>query len=178
MAAQPVVLDTSVILNLLAADVGDAILRCLQTECLVTAAAAQETLYVRADDPSQPVRPVSVDPWRAARLIRIVAPEGLEEENSYVQFASQLDDGEAMSLAICQSRRCVPASDDRKARRLATALHPGVDVLSTAEILHRWATRVNVQEELLRRTLQAIERRARFLPPQGDAYRDWWVQRR
>ncbi len=82
MAAQPVVLDTSVILNLLAADVGDAILRCLQTECLVTAAAAQETLYVRADDPSQPVRPVSVDPWRAARLIRIVAPEGLEEENS------------------------------------------------------------------------------------------------
>jgi predicted nucleic acid-binding protein len=179
MTAKPVVLDTAVILNLLAADAGEAILQCLQTECLVTTAAAQEVLYVRSDDPAQPARSVSVDPWRETRLITIVAPDGPEEENLYVQFASELDDGEAMSLAICQSRRCILATDDRKARRLANSLRPEVvNLLSTAEILHCWAARTNVQEEILRLTLQAIERRARFVPAQGDAFRDWWLQKR
>ena len=179
MAMKPLVLDTAVILNLLAADVGNAILQCLRTECLVATAAAQETLYVRSDDPAQPARLVSVEPWREAGLIAIVSPEGPEEENLYVQFASEIDDGEAMSLAICQARRCILATDDRKARRLAGSLRPeAVNLLSTPEILHCWATRTRVQEDILRLTLQAIERRARFVPPQGDAFRDWWLQKR
>ena len=179
MAPEPVVLDTSVILNLLAAEVGEAILECLQTDCLVCTVAARETIYIRADDPAQPIRPVSVGPWVRAKLIAIVASEGPLEENLYVRFASELDDGEAMSLAICHARGCTLATDDRKARRLAGSLMPQtVPVLSTAEILHCWARRTNIQGEVLRETIRAIERRARFLPPQGDPFRDWWLSKR
>jgi predicted nucleic acid-binding protein len=179
MTAKPVVLDTTVILNLFAAGIGEAILGSLQTECLVSRAAAQETLYIRADDPAQPVQLVSVEPWVRAKLIDIVAPEGTDEENLYVQFASELDDGEAMSLAICYSRGCVLATDDRKARRVAGSLRPeAVAVLSTAEILHCWVTCTNAHIDILRQTISGIERRARFLPPQGDPFRDWWLLNR
>jgi predicted nucleic acid-binding protein len=176
MNAKPVVLDTAVILNLLAAGIGKAILDCLHTECLVSTAAAQETLYIRGDDPAQPVQPVSVEPWVEEKLIAIVTPDGPEEENLYVQFASELDDGEAMSLAICYSRNCTLATDDRKARRLAGSLKPeAVTMLSTAEILHCWADQTAASKKLVRETIQSIERRARFVPPSGDPFRDWWM---
>jgi predicted nucleic acid-binding protein len=179
MPDKPIIFDASVLINLLATDVGDEILQCLQAECLVCTVAAQETMYVRPDEPGQPVRPVSVNPWIQAKLIEIVAPEGQREETLYVQFASQLDDGEAMSLAVCQARGCTLATDDRKARRLASSLTPDtVAVLSTAEVLHFWAGRTNTQAEVLRETIRAIERRARFVPSQGDPFRDWWLSRR
>jgi predicted nucleic acid-binding protein len=179
MTAPSVVLDTSVILNLVASGYAEAILEALQAECIVCTAAAQEVIYIRADDPAQPVQSVSIEPWIHAKLITIVSPEGGKEEDLYVQFAAELDDGEAMSLAICHSRGFILATDDRKACRLAGSLTlPSVPVLSTAEIVHGWATKMTTQATVLRQTIQAIERRARFLPPQGDPFRDWWLSRR
>jgi predicted nucleic acid-binding protein len=179
MTATPVVLDTSVILNLVATGHAEAILQNLQAHCLVSTAAAQEVIYIRADDPAQLAQPVSIDPWIDSKLVAIVSPEGPQEEELYVQFASELDDGEAMSLAICHVRGCILATDDRKARRLARSLTPtAVTVLSTAEILYFWATQTAIDAESLRETIQAVERRARFLPPEGDPFRPWWLSRR
>jgi predicted nucleic acid-binding protein len=179
MNPKPVVLDTAVILNLLATGIGEVILDCLHTECLVSTAAAQETLFIRADDHAEPVRHVSVEPWVSEKSVAIVAPEGPEEENLYIQFASELDDGEAMSLAICCSRNCTLATDDRKARRLAGSVRPeAVTVLSTAEILHRWADQTSPSKELLRETIRSIEIRARFVPLSGDPFREWWLSGR
>lgn len=179
MSAKPVVLDTTVILNLLATGIGEAILNCLQTECFIAAAAAQEALYIRADDPAQPVRGVSLEPWVAEKLVALTATEGPEEENLYVQFASELDDGEAMSLAICCSRDYILATDDRKARRIAGSLRPkAVSVLPSAEILHRWAECTAASEERIREILRSIETRARFVPRAGDPFGDWWLSAR
>jgi predicted nucleic acid-binding protein len=171
-----VVLDTSVILNLIASGQAEEILKCLQAMCIVATAAAQEVLYIRAEDPAQPAQPVSTEPWLEAKLISIVSTEGKKEADLYVQFASELDDGEAMSLAICRSRGYVLATDDRKARQLAVSLKPSaVALLSTAEIVYHWATQTALEAEFLRQTINVIERRARFLPPQGDFFRDWWL---
>jgi predicted nucleic acid-binding protein len=179
MTAAPIVLDTSVILNLVATGHVEGILGSLRSLCLVATAAAGEVIYIRADDPAQPAHPVSIEPWISAKLITIVSLEEPKEEDLYVQFASELDDGEAMSLAICRARGYVLATDDRKARRLAGSLTPtAVALLSTAEILHSWALETAAQSEPLRQIIQAIERRARFLPPQGAPFRDWWLSRR
>ena len=177
--ATPVVLDTSVILNLIASGQAEAILLSLRATCLVATAAAKEVIYIRADDPREPAHVVSIEPWIDAKLVVLASPEGRNEEDLYVQFASQLDDGEAMSLGICQSRGYILATDDRKARRLASSLKPAAAaVLTTAEILHRWATLTDVKAELLRDTMSAVERRARFLPPQDDPFREWWLSTR
>jgi predicted nucleic acid-binding protein len=174
--ARSVVLDTSVILNVIAAGPSLAILESLACDCFISTAAASEAIYIRADDPAQPPQVVSVEPWVQSGKVTVVSPQGTDEEELYVRFAAELDDGEAMSLAICCARRYALATDDRKARRLAKSLMPvAVDLLSTAEMVHRWATSRSVHGEALRKVILAVENRARFRPPQDDPLRPWWM---
>jgi predicted nucleic acid-binding protein len=108
----------------------------------------------------------------------ITAESGIEEE-WYVRFAADLDDGEAMSLAICHARSYALATDDRKARRMAAALTMSpVRLVSTGEMLRHWAVISRPQESEVKRVLGAIERRARFVPPADDPSCDWWSEHR
>ena len=179
MVRVPILIDTSVVLNLLATGVGIAVIESLEVDCLVCSAVQSETLYVRSDDPAQPREAVSIDPWLQSGSVRIANPESPLEEELYVQFAMDLDDGEAMSLAICHARGYAFATDDRKARRIASELSsPPVPLVSTAEIVHHWAGRTSAGPDELRRLLAAIELRARFIPRHDDPLREWWIHGR
>jgi predicted nucleic acid-binding protein len=143
MGSVAVVLDTSVVLNLLATGVGRAILESLELDCFVCSAVVDETIYIRSDDPTRPPEVASIDPWILSGAVKVISPDSPLEEAIYVLFAADLDDGEAMSLAICRARGYALATDDRKARRIAGHLAlPGVDLLSTSQILHYWGSRL------------------------------------
>jgi predicted nucleic acid-binding protein len=158
----PIVLDTSVALNLLATRVWHSMLESLEVDCFVCSAVVDETLYIRSDDPAQPREAVSIDLWLRSGAVKIVNPDSPLEEELYVQFAADLDDGEAMSLAICRARGCALATDDRKARRVASRLAlPSVQLLSTSQIVHHWATQTGAAPRDLSGILSAIELRAR-----------------
>jgi predicted nucleic acid-binding protein len=174
MVGVPVVLDTSVALNLLATGVGVAVLKTLEVNCFVCSAVVDEAIYIRSDDPAQTREAVSIDPWLLSGTVDITSPNGPLEEELYVQFAGDLDDGEAMSLAICRARGYALATDDRKARRIAGQLQ----LLSTSQIFHHWANRTGAAAGELKRVLSAIELRARFIPPHDDPLREWWIQSR
>jgi predicted nucleic acid-binding protein len=179
MVGVPVVLDTSVALNLLATGVGVAVLKTLEVNCFVCSAVVDEAIYIRSDDPVQTREAVSIDPWLLSGTVDITSPNGPLEEELYVQFAGDLDDGEAMSLAICRARGYALATDDRKARRIAGQLAPPtVQLLSTSQIFHHWANRTGAAAGELKRVLSAIELRARFIPPHDDPLREWWIQSR
>jgi predicted nucleic acid-binding protein len=179
MVGVPVVLDTSVALNLLATGVGVAVLKTLEVNCFVCSAVVDEAIYIRSDDPAQTREAVSIDPWLLSGTVDITSPNGPLEEELYVQFAGDLDDGEAMSLAICRARGYALATDDRKARRIAGQLAPPtVQLLSTSQIFHHWANRTGAAAGELKRVLSAIELRARFIPPHDDPLREWWIQSR
>ena len=179
MVGVPVVLDTSVALNLLATGVGAVVLKTLEVNCFVCSAVVDEAIYIRSDDPAQPREPVSIDSWLQSGAVDITSPKGPVEEELYVQFAGDLDDGEAMSLAICRARGYALAADDRKARRIASRLAPpAVQLLSTSQIFHHWANRTGAAAGELKRVLSAIELRARFIPPHDDPLREWWIQSR
>lgn len=179
MVRVPILIDTSVALNLLATGVGVAVIESLEVDCLVCSAVLGETIYVRSDDPKQPREAVSIDPWLQSEYVRIANPESPLEEELYVQFAMDLDDGEAMSLAICRARGYAFATDDRKARRIAAELaSPPVPLVSTAEIVCHWARRTSAGPDELRRLLAAIELRARFIPRHDDPLREWWIHGR
>jgi predicted nucleic acid-binding protein len=172
----PILIDASVALNLLATGVSTALVESLGVECFVSSAVHAETIYVRNEDPTQPPEPVSMDSWLGRGCVRVIEPENDLEQDLYVQFAVDLDDGEAMSLAICSARGFGLATDDRKARRIASQLSPSpVPLISTSEILHHWAAKASVGKDELRRVLSAVEQRARFLPPHDDPLRDWWL---
>jgi predicted nucleic acid-binding protein len=179
MVDVPVVLDTSVALNLLAAGVGDVVLESLGVKCFVCSAVIDEAIYIRRDDPAQPREAVSIKPWILSGTVDATDPDGPVEEELYIRFATDLDDGEAMSLAICRARGYALATDDRKARRIASQLSPPrVQLPSTSQVLHHWANRTGPAAGELKRVLSAIELRARFIPPHDDPLRAWWIRAR
>jgi predicted nucleic acid-binding protein len=179
MVAVPILLDTSVTLNLLATGVSLAVLESLEVSCFLCSAVMAETLYVRSDDPTQLRESVSIDPWLQSGIVQTVSPDNPLGQELYVQFAAGLDDGEAMSLAICRSRGYALATDDRKARRIAGQLAlPAVQLVSTSQIVRHWAGRTSASQDELRRLLAAIELSARFIPPHNDPLREWWIRAR
>ena len=100
----PLLIDTSVALNLLATEVSTALIESFGVACFVSSAVYDETIYIRSEDPTQLPEPVSMDPWLKRGCVRVLEPENRLEQELYVQFAVELDDGEAMSLAICRAR--------------------------------------------------------------------------
>jgi hypothetical protein len=98
------------------------------------------------------------------------------EKRLYVDLAADLDDGEAMTLAIAYERRIPAATDDRKARRIVRERF-GDDLLllSTAEIMNDWAQLVTDEPAKVREALKRIEIVARYQPPSDDPLRGWWA---
>lgn len=169
---RPAVLDTCVLINLLATQRVAEIVRVIAPSCLICSAVSAESLYLRPLVPDGKPEPASLVSLFEAGVFRSCHPEGTAEEDLYVSYASELDDGEAMSLAIAQTRGFALVTDERKARRLARENAPHVEMISTAEIIHAWAEGKQADETIA--VLRAIATRARFRPPNSYPLAAWW----
>lgn len=141
---------------------------------LVCSAVSGESLYLRPLEPGGKLEVVDLTPLFDAGALTATTLNGETEEDLYVNYALELDDGEAMSLAIAQARDLGLATDERKARRVLRENAPHIPVISTAEIMHAWA-QVRDQAEVVA-TLRLIHSRARFRPPDSDPLVVWWNQ--
>lgn len=137
-----------------------------------------ESLSIRQPDPSDSaiLIPVPIDLSEAISqgLIQGCQLAGAAENESYVEFASYLDDGEASSLAIAKSRGWILATDDRKAIRIAT--EAGVPVITTPELVDRWMNSAHPTADELAVAIRGIERFARFRPRRTSPLYDWWTR--
>ena len=135
-----------------------------------------ETLFVRGvDSAGQSTRePIDLQPVIDAGLVRVCEVGGGTETALYVQFAGQVDDGEAMCLAIAKHRGWLIATDDRKALRLAES--EGVDTITTPELIKKWCDAVGPSDKELGAVLRQIESRASFVPRVGSVLYAWWAQ--
>lgn len=135
-----------------------------------------ESIYLRTEDPKMPMEPIDLGPLIASGLLTVCHIEGGQEAELYVDYASALDDGEAMSLSIALSRGLTLATDERKARRLfLDATSDQARLTSTSELLRQWAEAETVPSDRLKTALLSIERRARYQPPATDSHYHWWL---
>lgn len=136
-----------------------------------------ESLRIRKVDKDDPTKLVSEEidlrSAIAARQIHQCQLDGEDELDAFVQFATELDDGEASCLAIAKSRRWTVATDDRKARRIAS--ENGIALASTAELIHKWVNAMSPDEATVVELLRRIERLARFRPRRSDPLYEWWA---
>jgi predicted nucleic acid-binding protein len=170
--APDVVLDTCCLVNLAAID---GTLECLAVFGLtwyVPTAVETEGIFIRSATDTKEVRRIDLAPNITAGIVRICAPADDVEHALYVELAMSLDDGEAMALAIAKSRRWKLATDDRKARNTAASI--GVAIVTTPELLERWATRAHHSEAETADALRRIESLARFTPPDNSPGTEWW----
>lgn len=135
----------------------------------------QESFFLR--DESNPAKRVQIDfqKYMETGVLRLCEFLNEDEVEMYVDFASELDDGEAKSLAIALSRGSAVVTDDRKARRIFAEMggRPA-DLLSTADLVRLWAEETVLDEDSLRIALTRIQIRSRFFPRTTDPNHIWW----
>ena len=141
----------------------------------IPTAALAESLFIRAtgdedDDKREPIEP---QPYLDENLITLVEVGDTDEAELYVRLAGDLDDGEAMALAIARLRGWTLATDDRKAKRFADDLD--VPVVTTPELMQRWAKASKIRPAKLRTLLSNIQHCARFVPAEDAPGYDWWT---
>jgi predicted nucleic acid-binding protein len=170
------ILDACVLINLLASGEVEGVLRATARDSFVCAAVEKEAVYLRTDDPNSPLELVSLTSYVEAGLLAVCDVAGSEEMGLYVDYASELDDGEAMSLAIALSRDFILATDERKARRLfSEAARDPRRLVSTSDLMRAWTEGTGIPAERLKIALLRIESRARYQPPPADANHRWWA---
>jgi hypothetical protein len=163
------------LINILASGRAQEILTGSEYKFGICTVVSKESIYLRAADPNAPPDAVELDPFVKSKHLTVYGLTGDKEQTLYVDYATDLDDGEAMTLALAFSRGFTVATDDRKARRIF--LEDTVDttrLLSTPQILKRWSSRARLTGEELKKMLLDVSRRGRFSPHSGDPEFIWW----
>ena len=165
--------DSSVLLNLLAGDCLASIAAEVGCQFAICPAVRDETKKLRDIHNSEMVE-LNLTPHISSGLLHILELAGDEEQRLYVEQSIDVDDGEAMSIAIAAHRCLDLAIDDRKAANHARRIFPGLRLCSTPEIIKHWAEAGSIDAEFLRRTLRLIEIRSRYFPAKSHPLAEWW----
>ncbi len=179
LASCPVVFDASVLINLLASQRAEDIIRSLGAPACICPAVLEETMYVRSETAGEPPQQVRIDKLLGAGVLEEVDLDDDKERELYIEYSMGLDDGEAMTIALAENRCLAVATDDKKARRFAQRDGSSVaSVIGTPMLIRHWADVKRPNVEALRLAINRIEQLARFRPDTADPLRQWWNSQR
>jgi hypothetical protein len=169
-----VVVDACCLINLCAAGNLRERLSLIGGEWYVPTAVLAETLYLHVEQPDGTIdkSPLDLQAFVDDGILLSCSAEAGRELELYVDLATQLDDGEAMALAIAKTRSWTFSTDDRKAKRIAGDL--GVNVITTPDIVKRWADLASPSADELKEMLRRVELLASFFPAASDPLCSWW----
>jgi hypothetical protein len=175
----PAVIDACCLIDLLSSGQAEAILRAAGHAWYLPDAVQGEVQYVRQHDPAQPGSflnvPADLSPLIASGLLTLCQPDDPQEQARFVRYATIFrSDGEAMCLALAESRGWVVATDDRKAIRVAGPA--GLTVISCPQIVKAWADATQSDPASLAQILADIQTLARFVPNPTMPDSGWWFQ--
>jgi predicted nucleic acid-binding protein len=173
VANHSVLLDACVAINLVATEDLAAIGRSLDTGFLMVDQVAAEIGYLRDEIDGQIVQtPIDLRPYLLSGTMRFLSLAE-KELPQYVRLATVVDDGEAATLAVAESRGLQLATDDRKARRVCLEL--GLpEPIRSLHFLRTYADTVALSEQAVRERLIRIRDRASFRPGRTDPDFKWW----
>lgn len=174
MPRTPLLLDACIAINLAATDRLQHIAQATGYTFTLARQAASEVGYLR-DIADGVLTRTAVDlngeTPDTVQIIDLTAPE----YQLYIMLASEVDDGEAATIAIAAQRGMQLATDDRKARRLCADLHIP-DPMRTIALIRSYSGAIGLQQAQLRDLLAKIRDRASFQPPRGDPDHKWWQE--
>ncbi len=169
-------LDCCSLLNLYATRRMQEMLQALSVRCVVAEAVVGEAVYVPRGGESADAaerEPVDLQPLISTGLVEVWRPEKEAEYASFVSFAVDIDDGEAMACALALHRGAAVVTDDRKTVRILRNRVPQLAVFTTTQVLRFWAESIQLGNAALRAVLRDVEARARFVPGGHDPLQPW-----
>ncbi len=170
------VIDCCSLINLFTGWGGLAELAVLERNWHVCDAVLGEAEYTRDYGPDGAVQwiPLELGPFTQQGILIPAHPDSEGEIQDYVEFASEVDDGEAQALAIAKNRGYALLTDDHKAAKIAQRADVAVEVISTPTVLRWWAARDTANDARLREVVRRISLLARFNPRVDSPDYDWW----
>ena len=175
-----IILDACCVINLYASSYIESILSSIPIHVIVADYVKNEEVLNILAGPEEDVdskkEPVDLQPLIDRGLIKVVSPDNETESEAFVYFASEIDDGEAITGAIAYHRNWAIGTDDKKATDLFWREAPQNQIISTPELLKYWTDSNNPSTEEISKALQNIHIRARYFPDENHPLYDWWVR--
>ena len=170
------VLDACALVNLYCGWGGLAELRKFGDSWSIGDIALSEALYVREFDESGNLRKVVLNPEETVvdGNLHVTSLHSDDELASLIEFAHDLDDGEAQALAIAMHRNRILVTDDRPAIRVASALSPVVPTLGTPEIIKAWVDAASENQVRLVEVVRRISILGPFQLKKTSENYPWW----
>ena len=175
-SAQLVLLDACAVVNLWACRRMAEIVPVVDGRVAVAEVVRQEARYVLAGGAGPEAlerEPIDLAALITAGALDVIMPGNDDELMTFIDLTRQLDDGEAMTLAIALHRSGVVMTDDRKAIRVANEI--GVPMLTSLELVKRWSELASIARIELRGTLGDLRERGRIEPSRQHSLRMWWM---
>jgi len=166
------VIDASVLINLLGCGATVEVLRLLPVAVLIE----QRTLAEVLTDPGRnlPSREVRERLVQERHLhVRNLAGDAIECFLELVLEPDGLDDGEAATIACALDTGATAVLDERKARRVVRERFPGLALTSTAGLFRSLLEQRRMDDERVRTLLLAALQRARMSVPMDEI--DWVI---
>jgi hypothetical protein len=176
----PAVIDACCLIDLLVSGHGEAILRAGGHAWHLPIAVQGEVKYLRRYDPAQAGAflnaPADLTPHVASGLLTPCQPDDPQEQARFVHYATLFrSDGEAMCLALAESRGWPVATDDRRAIRVAE--RAGLTVVSCPQLVKAWVDATRPDPVKVVQVLTDIQTLAQFRPNPAMPESAWWNQR-
>ena len=171
-----IILDACCILNFCASGQFLAILKSLPAEIVVTTVVQEReltTLQKLQEEENDAV--LEFETAITQGLLKVVDFASEEEEESFVNYAADLDDGEAATFAIAVHRKWAVATDDDKAIKFIKRIFPNLQILSTPKIIKHWSEQERIDFSVLSKVLNTIRIKGRYIPPKNHPLRNWWI---
>ena len=138
--------------------------------------ALKEAMFVRTFDINGAVLKVTLDPVAVVNEgnLTVLALAHAHENASLVEFALELDDGEAQAMSLALHRKCVLVTDDRAAVRVASQIATVVQTMGTPEILTAWINENPEQAHRLPEIIRRISVLGPFQLKKSSPHYGWW----
>ena len=171
----PIILDACCVLNFYHSGHFLEILQAINVQFYVTLVVQEkelQKLQKQENDENQEMNVLKMA--IAQELLKVVDFESEEEEELFVNYAFQIDDGEAATCAIAVSRGWAIATDDRRAISFIKKEVPSLEILSTLDLIKYWSEAANLDSLKLREALKAIAVQGRYRPSKSHPLYSWW----
>lgn len=171
-------IDACCLIDLLASGHAEPVLRACGHAWHLPVAVRGEVRFVRQPDPTDPAKVITVavdlTPLISAGVLTVCQPDVQPELDLFTQYAALFrSDGEAMCLALAESRGWLIATDDKKAIRIGQ--QAGLSVISSPQLIKMWADIAHPHQPTLVKALKDIELFAQFRPNPTMPECQWWL---
>jgi predicted nucleic acid-binding protein len=173
--ASIVIQDACVLINLIASGHFEEIAGGCGLRFAITQAAAGEAMFLHNAETGEKER-IDLAPLMQNGMLEKLVAESENEKLRFLELTLNLDDGEAESMAIAESRNFALATDDKKARNLIQREGLKIELWSTCLLLQHWQNKCRVSDEIVKNVLTNIFKRARYRPKFSHPDFDWWVK--